>query len=111
MIWDSTAAWRSGFLRTPLSERHYADPDMLQLRTQVIPVRRLGTAPDIASIVGFLASDASSFINGQDVVADGRFLTAPLMHVHSPQHQYGGTHQADLSAFARLQAAYRAANG
>lgn len=91
-----------GFLRTPLSEVHYANPDMLQLRTQVIPVRRLGTVDDIAQVVGFLASDASAFVNGQDIVADGGFLHTTLMHVHKHEDQYGGTHQADLSPFARL---------
>ncbi|MCW5654348.1 SDR family oxidoreductase [Hydrogenophaga sp.] len=93
-----------GFLRTPLSEVHYANPDMLQLRTQVIPVRRLGTADDIAAVVAFLASDAAAFVNGQDIVADGGFLHTTLMHVHKHADQYGGTHQADLSPFARLQA-------
>jgi NAD(P)-dependent dehydrogenase (short-subunit alcohol dehydrogenase family) len=91
-----------GFLRTPLSEVHYTNPDMLQLRTQVIPVRRLGTVDDIAAVVGFLASDAAAFVNGQDVVADGGFLHTTLMHVHKHADQYGGTHQADLSPFARL---------
>lgn len=91
-----------GFLRTPLSEVHYANPDMLQLRTQVIPVRRLGTVDDIAAVVAFLASDAAAFVNGQDVVADGGFLHTTLMHVHQHADQYGGSHQADLSAFARL---------
>jgi NAD(P)-dependent dehydrogenase (short-subunit alcohol dehydrogenase family) len=91
-----------GFLRTPLSEVHYANPGMLHLRTQVIPLRRLGTVDDIASVVGFLASDAAAFVNGQDIVADGGFLHTTLMHVHKHADQYGGTHQADLSAFARL---------
>jgi len=91
-----------GFLRTPLSEVHYANPDMLQLRTQVIPLRRLGTVDDIAAVVGFLASDAAGFINGEDIVADGGFLHTTLMHVHKHADQYGGTHQADLSPFARL---------
>ncbi len=91
-----------GFLRTPLSEVHYANPDMLQLRTQVIPLRRLGTVDDIAAVVGFLASDAAAFVNGQDLVADGGFLHTTLMHVHRHADQYGGTHQADLSPFARL---------
>ncbi|ABE29385.1 short chain dehydrogenase family protein [Paraburkholderia xenovorans LB400] len=91
-----------GFIRTPLSEVHYANPDLLQLRTQATPVRRLGTVDDVAAIVGFLASPASAFINGEDIVADGGFLNTALMHVHDPAQQYGGTHQADLSAFARL---------
>ena len=92
-----------GFLMTPLSAVHYANPDMLQLRTQVIPLRRLGTTDDIAAVVAFLASDAAAFVNGEDIVADGGFLHTTLMHVQKPAEQYGGTHQADLSAITRLQ--------
>jgi NAD(P)-dependent dehydrogenase (short-subunit alcohol dehydrogenase family) len=91
-----------GFIRTPLSEVHYGNADLLQLRTQSTPARRLGTVEDIAAIVGFLASPASAFINGEDIVVDGGFLNTALMHVHDLAHQYGGTHQADLSAHARL---------
>lgn len=93
-----------GFIRTPLSEVHYANTDLLQLRTQATPIRRLGTVDDVAAIVGFLASPASAFINGEDIVADGGFLNTTLVHVHDPAQQYGGTHQADLSAYARLRA-------
>lgn len=35
------------------------------------PVRRLGTAEDVAGLVLFLASDAASFITGQTIVVDG----------------------------------------
>lgn len=91
-----------GFVRTPLSEVHYANADLLRLRTQATPIRRLGTVDDVAAIVGFLASPASALINGEDIVADGGFVNTTLMHVHDRAHQYGGTHQADLSAYARL---------
>ena len=91
-----------GFIRTPLSEVHYADPDVLQLRTQTTPLRRLGQVDDIACVVAFLASDAAAFVNGQDLIADGGFLNATLTHVQRYADQYGGTHQADLGPFARM---------
>jgi NAD(P)-dependent dehydrogenase (short-subunit alcohol dehydrogenase family) len=37
-------------------------------------LKRRGTAEEIAGIILFLASDASAFITGQNLVADGGFL-------------------------------------
>jgi NAD(P)-dependent dehydrogenase (short-subunit alcohol dehydrogenase family) len=42
------------------------------------PMRRAGTSEDIAQRVGFLASDASAFINGQDFVVDGGAIQGEL---------------------------------
>jgi 3alpha(or 20beta)-hydroxysteroid dehydrogenase len=36
-----------------------------------IPLGRLGAAADISALVSFLASDASSYISGADIVIDG----------------------------------------
>jgi NAD(P)-dependent dehydrogenase (short-subunit alcohol dehydrogenase family) len=43
----------------------------------VHPIKRLGTASDIANLVAFLASDLASFITGANYVIDGG-LTACL---------------------------------
>ncbi|GAA1685401.1 SDR family oxidoreductase [Fodinicola feengrottensis] len=37
----------------------------------MVPIRRLGTAQDVAEIAAFLASDAGGLITGQQIVADG----------------------------------------
>ena len=71
-----------GMIRTPLSEPHYRNEGTLQLRTSKIPARRLGLPADIASAVSFLASDASTYINGQDIVVDGGFLKASLANLY-----------------------------
>ena len=71
-----------GMIRTPLSEAYYRDPQKLQLRTGKIPARRIGHPMDIAGAVAFLASDASSYINGQDITVDGGFLKASLTNLY-----------------------------
>jgi len=38
------------------------------------PVGRLGTPEDVANVVGFLASDESSFVTGQVISCDGGFI-------------------------------------
>jgi NAD(P)-dependent dehydrogenase (short-subunit alcohol dehydrogenase family) len=71
-----------GMIRTPLSEPHYRDEGTLAARTSRIPARRLGLPADIADAVCFLASDASAYINGQDIVVDGGFLKASLNNLY-----------------------------
>lgn len=85
-----TNAVSPGFIRTPLSAVHYANDSLLQSRTRLVPVRRLGATHDIADAVAYLASDAAGFVNGQDLVVDGGFLETPLMHAQPQADQYGG---------------------
>jgi len=79
-----------GFIRTQLSQIHYADPEQLKARVDVVPLRRLGLPQDVANAVAYLASDAAGFVNGQDVIVDGGFLETVLMHVQPKKDQYGG---------------------
>lgn len=85
-----TNAVSPGFIQTPLSAGHYANPESLAWRTGLVPLRRLGATGDISNAVAFLASDASGFINGQDLTVDGGFLETPLMHAQPKAEQYGG---------------------
>jgi NAD(P)-dependent dehydrogenase (short-subunit alcohol dehydrogenase family) len=41
--------------------------------TALHPLRRLGTAEDIAAAIVFLASDESSFMTGAELVIDGGY--------------------------------------
>jgi NAD(P)-dependent dehydrogenase (short-subunit alcohol dehydrogenase family) len=47
------------------------------------PLRRLGRAEDVASVVAFLASDDASFVNGALILADGGMRAS--LHAAVPQ--------------------------
>ena len=46
-------------------------PELKEMFASVIPRREMGRPEEIASIALFLASDDSSYVNGQELVADG----------------------------------------
>ncbi len=50
--------------------RDYA-PDVAEAFRKAVPLRRFGTAEEIAAVVSFLASPAAGYINGQVIVVDG----------------------------------------
>jgi 3-oxoacyl-[acyl-carrier protein] reductase len=56
---------------TPMME--YWDQAKREAIAAMIPVRRLGTVEDMSSLLRFLASDESSFINGETVNINGGF--------------------------------------
>src|SRR5262249_23254641 len=64
-----------GNIATPLTDRFAAataDPAAaLAAYADEAPMRRLGTAEEVASCVRFLASDAASFVTGSALVVDG----------------------------------------
>jgi NAD(P)-dependent dehydrogenase (short-subunit alcohol dehydrogenase family) len=60
-----------GLLETPMTQDLLADPAMREMRTQRIPLGRIGTSEDVAYGVLFLASDESSFMTGSELVIDG----------------------------------------
>ena len=64
-----------GTIDTPVfSKLGLPDAEIEQVKkqfTDLIPVGRIGTPSDIGNVVAFLASPESSFIIGEEIIADG----------------------------------------
>lgn len=61
-----------GFIDTELTRRVLGDEGIRTLVEQV-PVRRLGTAKEVAAFIAWLSSPENSFITGQNIAIDGGF--------------------------------------
>ena len=59
------------FTRTPLVTDYLNDPSFYNALVERIPMGRVCETEDLAGITLFLASDASSFITGQNIFVDG----------------------------------------
>lgn len=60
-----------GVIRTPMSEGLFAVAGALDPMLEATPLRRAGSAQEVASVIAFLASDAAAYVTGQDLVVDG----------------------------------------
>ena len=60
-----------GLVRTELSRHDWSDPDIRAQREAAIPLGRLAETDDLVGLALFLASDASSYITGHTILADG----------------------------------------
>jgi NAD(P)-dependent dehydrogenase (short-subunit alcohol dehydrogenase family) len=60
-----------GYIQTPMSEAIDSPEFTARFVKRYIPMNRHGRPEEIAPVFLFLASDESSFITGQTIVADG----------------------------------------
>src|ERR671919_422076 len=56
---------------TPINRAWVADPIKAEMVTSHIPMRRAGTANEMAGVTCFLASDDAAYITGQTLYVDG----------------------------------------
>ena len=73
-----------GLIETPLWHRPgEPEPEFARRWRLMTPLKRAGTAEEVAAVALFLASDESSFITGQEIVVDGGFSTGFLFESQS----------------------------
>ena len=74
-----------GLILAGMSDPIYADPEIREARESKVPLGRLGTADDIASLVVFLASTESSYITGQNILVDGGVTMSMIANLPRPK--------------------------
>lgn len=67
-----------GFIDAGMSTPFFKDPEVRKRRGDGVPLRRLGTAEDIANAVMFLASDEASYVSGQEIAVDGGVINSVM---------------------------------
>jgi len=73
-----------GMVITPMSQSFYDTPGVTERRTAVVPSRRIGMPQDIADAILFLASDRSSYVNGDEITVDGGYANMLMNLVPRP---------------------------
>lgn len=63
-----------GFIRTPLTEKLWANETMHNWGTARLPNRSIGAPEDLAGTACFLASKASDYVTGQLIYVDGGYM-------------------------------------
>ncbi len=59
-----------GVIDTPFHEA-FTSPEMMKAMTATIPLGRIGRAHECATVIGFLASPAASFLLGEMIEING----------------------------------------
>jgi glucose 1-dehydrogenase len=63
-----------GAVATPINDSTMNDPVLMAKLNAAIPLGRMARPEEIAKVVGFLASDAASYITATTIFADGGIM-------------------------------------
>ncbi|MBT96024.1 MAG: 3-oxoacyl-ACP reductase [Acidimicrobiaceae bacterium] len=75
-----------GLIDGGMSEPIYSEPEFRKLRTEKVPLGRLGAEEDIAEAVLFLGSDKASYITGHELVVDGGIINSIIANLPRPSN-------------------------
>jgi 3-oxoacyl-[acyl-carrier protein] reductase len=53
------------------------EPERVKHYERSVPLGRLASADEVAALIGFLSSEANTYLTGQTIVQDGGRLSAP----------------------------------
>lgn len=73
-----------GFVRSPLTEATYADPEKHAARVALVPYGRIGTPEDIANGYAWLLSNDADYVTGHNLVIDGAFAGTVNRQIGAP---------------------------
>jgi len=76
-----------GMVITPMSQAFYDTPGVTERRSAVVPLRRVGMPQDMADAILFLASDRSSYVNGDEISVNGGYANMLMNLVPRPGYE------------------------
>ena len=74
-----------GLIDAGMSEAVYADDEVRRRRAERVPLGRLGTAAEVASVVLFLLSDDAAYVHGTELLVDGGVTPSVIATLPRPQ--------------------------
>jgi NAD(P)-dependent dehydrogenase (short-subunit alcohol dehydrogenase family) len=74
-----------GLIDAGMSEPLYADDEVRERRSAAVPLGRLGTADEVASVVLFLLSDDAAYVTGTELLVDGGVTTSVIATLPRPR--------------------------
>ncbi|MEE4146815.1 MAG: SDR family NAD(P)-dependent oxidoreductase [Halieaceae bacterium] len=70
-----------GFIDAGMQAPFFENPAVRDLRSNAVPLKRLGSADDVAECALFLASDKAQYISGENITVDGGVIHSVLMQL------------------------------
>jgi NAD(P)-dependent dehydrogenase (short-subunit alcohol dehydrogenase family) len=70
-----------GFIDAGMQAPFFENQGVRDLRSNAVPLKRLGSADDVAECALFLASDKAQYISGENITVDGGVIHSVLMQL------------------------------
>jgi NAD(P)-dependent dehydrogenase (short-subunit alcohol dehydrogenase family) len=70
-----------GFIDAGMQAPFFENQTVRELRSNAVPLKRLGSADDVAQCALFLASEQAAYISGENITVDGGVINSVLMQL------------------------------